>query len=341
MSGKIIAVTLLTMLSLILGSSGCSSIYPTPQQPVTTSTPNQQTTTTPGSASPTPAPITAPAQSEQSGPASLGISYEVVVKKDPSWSLDKTKVVEYGTDELENGVTIVIPAADVRIIPVTSTKDRIISGWGFSEMPRLKDEPENYIDFWVVNEWGGKEFEPVRTFNLHAQAITYAGTYYIYLSNQFDSNSAKEVVLHVKWVTPSYTPPKPPPQPISQSIPQHQLVTIDMLTNFQLPDDIRVFPIYIKSNQRLHFTFSVTQGQAAFWFKTPTGKNIRLNTAGNLVETNLHDGEFIQLGNVIFKPSDYGWGEGDYEMTFGISDIGENLNGENKAQVQVEYRIED
>jgi hypothetical protein len=128
---------------------------------------------------------------------------------------------------------------------------------------------------------------------------------------------------------------------VSAQLPQHQLFTIDMLANFQLPDDIRVFPIYIKSNQRLHFTFSVTQGQAAFWFKTPTGKNIRLNTAGNLVETNLHDGEFIQLGNVIFKPSDYGWGEGDYEMTFGISDIGENLNGENKAQVQVEYWIED
>jgi hypothetical protein len=132
-----------------------------------------------------------------------------------------------------------------------------------------------------------------------------------------------------------------PSQPLSHSIPQYQALTIDMLANFQHPNDFYSFPIYLKDNQRLHLTFSVTQGEPAFFFVIPSGKNIRLNTSGKLVETNLHDGEFIQLGNVIFKPSDYGWGQGYYEMTFAISDIGQNKNGENKAQVKVEYWIED
>jgi hypothetical protein len=340
--GKVVFI-LPAMLALTLGLSSCSNIYPAPQQPVTTSTPNPQTTPVPGPASPSsPAPVTTPTQPEQSGPSSLGITYEVIPLKDPSWSLDRSKVIEYETGELEKGITLSIPPADLRIVPVTSTKDRRISSWGFSEIPHVKGEPENYIDFWVVNEWGGKVIQPYRTFNLHAQAITYDGTYYIYLSNQFDSTSAKEVVLQVKWVTPPPpAPPPPPPQPVSHSISQHQPFTIDMLANFDRPEDIHLFTIYLKANQRLHFTFSITQGQSAFWFATPYGKNIRLNTSGNLVETNLHDGEFIQLGNIVFKPSDYGWGEGNYEMTFGISDLGQNLNGENKAQVQVEYWIED
>jgi hypothetical protein len=337
--GKVVFI-LPAMLALTLGLSSCSGIYQTSQQPVTTSTPNPQATPMPGPTSQSsPAPITTPTQPEQSGPASLGISYEVIVPKDPSWSLDRSKVIEYGADELEKGVTVSIPPADIRIIPVTSTKDRRISSWGFSEASYVTGEPKNYIEFWVVNEWGGKVIEPVRTFNLGAQASTSDGTYYIYLSNQFDSVSAKEVVLHLKWITPP--PPTPAPQPVSHSIAQHQPYTIEMLANIDRPTDIHIFPIYLNNDQQLHFTFNVTLGQPAFWFATPTAKNNRLNTAGNLVETNLHDGEFIQLGNVVFKPSDYGWGEGYYEMKFGISDIGQNLNGENKAQVQVEYWIED
>ncbi len=353
MNGKIVAVTLLTMLALTPVLNGCTDVYPTSQEPVTTSTTNPQTTITPEATSPTPASVSTPAQSEQSGPASLEMTYEVIRSKDPSWSLDRSKVIEYETGELEKGVTASIPPADLRIIPVTSTKDRRIGSWGVRVYgPGLKahnkGEPEYYIDFWALNEWGGKENEMGRIFNgatiwtIGNPAGLYEGIFYIYLSNQFDSSSAKDVVLQVKWVTPPPpTPPTPPPQPVSHSIPQHQPFTIDMLANFQRPEDIHLFPIYLTNNQRLHFTFSVTRGQPAFFFATPTGKNIRLNTSGELVETNLHDGEFIQLGNVIFKPSDYGWGEGYYEMTFGISDIGQYPNGENKAQVEVEYWTED
>lgn len=349
MNGKRVVVILAGILAMMLGLSSCTGIYP-PQQPATTPIPNPQTTPTPGPAS------SPPAQPEQSGPASLGMTYEVIHQKDPSWSLDRSKVIEYETGELEKGVTVRIPPGDLRIIPVTSTKDRRIGNWGFNvygaglKTPN-KGEPENYIDFWAVNEWGGKEDEGGRFFNEGTiwtaggnSGGLYEGSFYLYLSNQFDSTSAKDVVLQVNWVTPPPpTPPAPPPQPVSHSIPQHQPLTIEMLANFQRPEDIHLFPIYLKNSQRLHFTFSVIQGQPGFFFAIPGGKNIRLNASGKLVETNLHDGEFIQLGNVIFKPSDYGWGEGYYEMTFGISDIGQNYieNGENKAQVEVEYWIED
>lgn len=216
MNGKRVVVILAGILALMLGLSSCTGIYP-PQQPTTTSMPNPQTAPMPGPALPPPAPIPASAQPEQSGPASLGMTYEVIYQKDPSWSLDRSKAIEYEMGELEKGVTVSIPPADLRIIPVTSTKDRRIAGWGFNvygaglKTPN-KGEPENYIDFWAVNEWGGKEDEGGRFFNEGTvwtaggnPSGLHVGTFYIYLSNQFDSTNAKDVVLKVRWVTP------PPP----------------------------------------------------------------------------------------------------------------------------------
>ncbi len=127
---------------------------------------------------------------------------ETVPDPEP-WSPDRDHILVVPREylEREDGCTINVPPADYRIIPISVGKYEHLAGWGWN----AKGIAEDHIDSWLVNSTGGKVSESGRTFNY---SCTYTvsgspglppGTWYIYLSNEFTSSSAKAVTLRVRW----------------------------------------------------------------------------------------------------------------------------------------------
>ncbi|HEY55093.1 MAG TPA: hypothetical protein G4N91_02280 [Dehalococcoidia bacterium] len=96
------------------------------------------------------------------------------------------------------------------------------------------------------------------------------------------------------------------------------------------------FPIYLQNEQTLHFTWWTEQGiEIWFGFTTPSGKFIGFYEIGSFANGSLEEDfrSLLEGGITVFSPSQYGWGEGYYEML--ASSFSQ------QAEVQVQYWIED
>jgi hypothetical protein len=120
------------------------------------------------------------------------------------WSPDRNHILviprEYFA-QFKDSYPVDVPPASYLIIPVSVGQYEHLAGWGWY----AKGTTEDYLDSWLVNSSGTKISESGRVFNFGTQ---YAfdnnpglgpGTYYIYLSNEFTSTSAKQVTLRIKW----------------------------------------------------------------------------------------------------------------------------------------------
>ena len=101
----------------------------------------------------------------------------------------------------QGSADITVPPADYLIIPISVGEYEHLATWGWS----ASGENEDYLDSWLVNSNGTKVSESGRTFN-YSCYYTIAGspglgsgTWYIYLSNEFTSFTAKDVTLWVHW----------------------------------------------------------------------------------------------------------------------------------------------
>jgi hypothetical protein len=97
------------------------------------------------------------------------------------------------------------------------------------------------------------------------------------------------------------------------------------------------FPIYIRNKQTLHLTWSVDQGdEILFIFLTPSNKYIGVRDGGaSFVEGHAFPS---YEGNISFRPLDYAWGEGYYEMK---PHLATDSTHASRAKVKVRYWIED
>lgn len=117
-----------------------------------------------------------------------------------AWSPERDKLLV--VPQLRQGpVTLTVPPGDYLIIPISVGKYEHLAGWGWSAVGKNED----YLDSWLVNSTGGRVNKSGRSFNYFCDYTVSgssglgSGTWYIYLSNEFTSLSAKEVTLRVHW----------------------------------------------------------------------------------------------------------------------------------------------
>jgi hypothetical protein len=84
-----------------------------------------------------------------------------------------------------------------------------------------------------------------------------------------------------------------------------------------VPKEAYVFSINIKSSQTLHIAWQVTEG-GKVWFHiiTPSGKSLGFYENGEFADGTLQEGfcQGFTDGRTSFSPSQYNWGEGDYQI---------------------------
>ena len=113
------------------------------------------------------------------------------------WYPNYSKLLIMSREYLRPGseVSILVPPADYRIVPVSVGKLEQLVSWGFN----VNENTESYIDAWLVDSEGNVIVESGRTFNYGCRLSLSEGTYYIYLSNEFTSAHDKRVHLSVVW----------------------------------------------------------------------------------------------------------------------------------------------
>ena len=98
-----------------------------------------------------------------------------------------------------------------------------------------------------------------------------------------------------------------------------------------------MFTIYLNNEQTLHLNWFVTEGERV-WFHilTPSGTNLGFYEDGQFAGRTLQEDvcQGFTEGRTIFSPSEYGWGEGYYEMYI-TADTGF------ASEVQVNYWVEE
>jgi hypothetical protein len=108
----------------------------------------------------------------------------------------KSKTLEPGREALESGTVITIPAGEVRIVSLCVLRYQHVTGvhWHI--------EGNAQIDYWIEDSGGKRIDESGRTssHDFISDVGLGEGQYYIYLSNEFDSTSAKDVSLRVDWL---------------------------------------------------------------------------------------------------------------------------------------------
>jgi hypothetical protein len=122
-----------------------------------------------------------------------------------------------------------------------------------------------------------------------------------------------------------------PKSPLTQK-PGYETVTFTLE-----PDSDHMFPIYVKSDQTLHLTWFVKEGEKV-WFHilTPSNINLGFYENGQYANGTLTPDtcQGFPEGRTVFSPSEYAWGEGYYEMfVTSYSTI--------PLEVEVNYWIED
>ncbi len=97
------------------------------------------------------------------------------------------------------------------------------------------------------------------------------------------------------------------------------------------------FNVYIQNQQTLHLTWTVEEGDEIYFsFLTPSNKYIGVRNGG---ESFVEGYSFASSeGNIAFRPLDYGWGEGYYEMKPHLSTDGTHAS---QATATIRYWIED
>ncbi len=101
------------------------------------------------------------------------------------------------------------------------------------------------------------------------------------------------------------------------------------------PKEDQVFSINISNSQTLHLAWRVTEGDRV-WFHitTPSGKSFGFYENGEFAGGTLEEGfcQGLTEGRTTFSPSQYGWGEGDYQV---------NVTSGSRSYVEVRYWIEE
>jgi hypothetical protein len=103
------------------------------------------------------------------------------------------------------------------------------------------------------------------------------------------------------------------------------------------PDSDYMFSIYVKSGQTLYLTWFVKEGDNV-WFNilTPSKISLGFYENGQYADGTLSKDscQGFTEGRTVFSPSEYGWGEGYYEML--VTSYGTIL-----SEVVVNYWLED
>lgn len=103
------------------------------------------------------------------------------------------------------------------------------------------------------------------------------------------------------------------------------------------PDGDHMFPVYLKSDQTLYLTWFVKEGERVwFYILTPSNINLGFYENGQYANGTLTKDacQGFTEGRTVFSPSEYGWGEGYYEMFV-------TSYGTIPTEVVVNYWIED
>jgi len=108
----------------------------------------------------------------------------------------KSKILEPGREALESGTVITIPAGEVRIVSLCILRYQRVTG------VHWHTEGNTQIESWIEDDKGKMLEESGRTssHDFVTEVGFGEGQYYIYLSNEFDSTSAKKVSLRVEWL---------------------------------------------------------------------------------------------------------------------------------------------
>ena len=108
------------------------------------------------------------------------------------------------------------------------------------------------------------------------------------------------------------------------------------------PNKQHVFPIYLKNDQTLHllwFVDNVYNGPKV-WFHiiTPSGISLGFYKDGKYANNTLEPGfcQGFTGGRTIFSPSEYGWGEGYYQLSLNTASQTDEV-----VDVEVQYWVED
>jgi hypothetical protein len=134
--------------------------------------------------------------------------------------------------------------------------------------------------------------------------------------------------------TPAPAPlPAPVPEPATvEQTPEYHELSFELYVPEGEEYDEYSFPIYLKNDQTLHFSWTVEQGDKIyFMFLTPDGKAFGVSSDGKFIEGS---GMYSEMGIAIFSPSEHGSGEGYYEMKPHLWSEGR------RAEVTVRYWIE-
>jgi len=98
-----------------------------------------------------------------------------------------------------------------------------------------------------------------------------------------------------------------------------------------------MFPIYLRNDQTLNISWFVKEGEKV-WFHifTPSDKNLGFYENGQYANGTLSEGfcQGFTEGRTKFSPSEYGWGEGYYQMFV-------TSNYTSYSRVEVQYWIDE
>ena len=89
--------------------------------------------------------------------------------------------------------------------------------------------------------------------------------------------------------------------------------------------------IYVKDNDKLHITWSVINGvEVTSGFVTPMGDFFGFEKDSNSVKKDLRI--LLEKGSIAFRPREYNWGEGYYDIQFTAYS--------QSAMINVSYRVD-
>lgn len=109
----------------------------------------------------------------------------------------EAKLLEFSRESLESGVTITVPPSELCTVFICIPRYQRVTGWHW----HLEGNTENEIGSWLEDDKGNRISESGRTssYDCVYEVGLREGHYYIYLSNEFDSTSAKKVWLQLDW----------------------------------------------------------------------------------------------------------------------------------------------
>jgi hypothetical protein len=121
-------------------------------------------------------------------------------------------------------------------------------------------------------------------------------------------------VVHSDPPAPS---PTPAPKPTSTVRPNLTTVTFTMALATGQEYTEYTLPLYLKKDEQIHLNWVLTSGSdhLSFSFMTPDGETVIMRRDGTIVRNypeTYQDEKLFTMGNIIFRPADFGWREGYY-----------------------------